>query len=811
MADATTNTRSVKPVSQLQTASDFSRKLDSLRNRRNAKEIDWQLNVRFYRGDHYTYFNPGTKRIESVPTQDGEIPRYRVRITSNQIQTGVQSLLSKLIKTKPTFDATPAEPGEDAVRAAKFASELLESKYHELSLASKYQDAALWSLLASNGYWWIDWDEYASSAMTYLMDPQGQPIVDRALEKEFRAQLDKQGVDAKQFEKVVYMGDVCVRSVSPFDVFLDDVAKEASEAKWCFMRTYMTPDEIKVRFKKDVTADAVMSSVGETLPLGSAAGDPTVKAVWCFYAVPQPAMPKGRYVCFIEDPDEILEDKAWPYPKLTRLPIVQFKGVRVPGQNTDDALVTQARPLNKQLNRMLSQITEYFNLTVKPRIWAPMNSLRTRITNEPGAVYEYTPVGNAKPEVEQLSTIPAYVFQFLTEINARLRDVFGLTEVTEGQLPPNLEAADAIDLLQEMATDRFAPAILENEKSLADAGQIILLLMQQYYVEPRTAVLSGPGGMTRVKEFTRANFAGNLTVRVEAGSSLPRTRAARRKQVEKWMEMGLIQPQNAWKYFDTSDTKELAARFARDEDHALREHDKMIAGAPLNPEQVQQAIQAVNSGQPNPKTGQPFQSPQEAQSFLEEASLSPGVADNDAQHEQVHRDFITSVEFETHSPEVRQRFLTHYQLTVQKISSRPTMPEKLEAPRISLGVNADLGAQGVASILKQGGIQIDPQIIAQEPPLVTATYDSVDKADADAGSPGEEANNLSQVAQTMVMTDIANAKSQQDAAHKNSAETRAQEQHTQSMAHAEELHQAKLDQMKAQAKAAAQKPAAPKK
>jgi hypothetical protein len=63
--------------------------------------------------------------------------------------------------------------------------------------------------------------------------------------------------------------------------------------------------------------------------------------------------------------------------------------------------------------------------------------------------------------------------------------MFGLTEVSEGQLPPNLEAANAIDLLQEMASDRFAPAIIDNEHALSRGGHFLLALAQQYYDEPR--------------------------------------------------------------------------------------------------------------------------------------------------------------------------------------------------------------------------------------------------------------------------------------------------------------------------------------
>ena len=783
MAD---NSQAVKPVSQLATASDLSQKLDALRNRRRMEEIEWKLNMRFYQGDQYTYYNPGTRRIEAVPTQDAEIPRYRVRIVSNQIQTGVQSLLSKLIKTKPSWNATPGETGDSAMKAAQFAAELLEEKWSSLNMGSKYEDALLWSIMANEGWWQISWDPFANSQMTFLMTPDGQPITDSAMEKEYRAQLEQAGIDPKEFEKVVYMGDVRVDSLAPTDVYIDDTVKNAADAKWAFCRRYLSVDDINARFPKAKEAglkpDAVPTALGHDL-MGNEGGDPSVKAVWDFYHLPTPSQPKGRVVTFVEDPDTILEDSPWEsrYPKLTRLPLVQFRSVKVPGQASGSPLVSQARPLQKQLNRMLSQVTEYFNLTVKPRIWAPMNSLRQRIANEPGAVYEYTPVGNQRPEVEQLSTIPSYVFEFLNQISGRLNEVFGLTEVTEGKLPPNLEAADAIDLLQEMATDRFAPAILENEKSLANAGQILLVLMQQYYVEPRQIALSGPGGIARVREFNQADFAGNLTVSVEAGSSMPKTRAARRKQVERWMELGLIQPQNAWKYFDTADTRDLAVRFARDEDHALREHDKIIRGIPLNPEAAQQAMVAVNQGI-NPETGEPFEaeSMEEfvamAQQALERASLQPGMADNDGQHAETHSDWLKSMEFESHSPDVRRRAMMHYELTIQKLASQSKQPEP-EAQRVSLALKAAPGATAVSEILKAAGVEVPTEVVATEPPLETAVYDSVDKADADAAGPGQEAEQLSSVATALVQAEIANAAAQVENAGKVRQQDRDDEIH----------------------------------
>ena len=53
------------------------------------------------------FYNRKSRRIESLPTDEGDKPRYRVRLMSNQIAPNTQSLLARLVKSKPQFFATP--------------------------------------------------------------------------------------------------------------------------------------------------------------------------------------------------------------------------------------------------------------------------------------------------------------------------------------------------------------------------------------------------------------------------------------------------------------------------------------------------------------------------------------------------------------------------------------------------------------------------------------------------------------------------------------------------------------------------------
>jgi len=77
-----------------------------------------------------------------------------------------------------------------------------------------------------------------------------------------------------------------------------------------------------------------------------------------------------------------------------------------------------------------------------------------------------------------------------------------------------------------MATDKFAPIVGLMEDAIADLGQIMLSLAQKYYVEPRVLKVTGTGSKFKVKQFTKADISGGITIRVESGSGLPRTRAA---------------------------------------------------------------------------------------------------------------------------------------------------------------------------------------------------------------------------------------------------------------------------------------------
>lgn len=728
MADSDQAAGQTKDVSKLKSASDLNEKLDSLKRGRQYLEAQWKLSLAFYKGKQYTYYNKSLRRLESLPVEDGEKPRYRVRIVNNQISPGAHALLAKLTKTKPVTHATATSGSDADIKAAQLADKLLEHWWSEFSLDDKLAEALLWTVITGQGYWKVTWDKDAGKQMRFLLDPEGNPITDSSMQDLFRAELSNIGIQPQ--EKVVYMGDIKVEVLSPFDVFVDDSAKVFDEAKYVICVHNMTPEEIKKKWGVEVKADAIPTGndVGSTMP-GSAlnATEPSVKGVNVGYFLPQSTIPNGRMVTWVDE--HMLEDQSWPYPT-DKLPLVKFPGIRVPGQIYDMGDVEGAIPIQKDLNKTISQIVEYKNLTLKPRVWAPTGSLTgVRLTSEPGAVYEYNIIGDHKPEVEQLPSMPPYVFEHLKNLRDDIRQAFGIVDITEGTPPPNVEAGIAIDLLQEMATDRLAPRILLLERSLARSGELMLNLAQEYYKEPRLLKVYGSGGSTKARRFSQADLKGGVSINVETGSALPRTRAGRQQRILDYVDRGVLRPDQAYKYLDIADLEGLSMIFQADEDQAYREHDRILAGQPVNMISMMNAQTQIESGQAVSPEGEPVTDPEAQQQYIQQESLRPNLFENLQSHLDVHALFMKSPEFESLPMESKQSFITHYQLTQEALAQLPK-PIEFKPVTPTLQIKSTAGPTATAKILDRAGIDVTAEDM-QEPPLETWVSDSIDKIDQD--------------------------------------------------------------------------------
>jgi hypothetical protein len=615
------------------------------------------------------------------------------------------------------------------------------------------------------------------------------------------------------------------------NVLVDPVATTFEDAQYAIITANMDPDEVEARWAKakGVGSDAIAGDETfiEQGVIPSESRPMNVRRVYHMYVKPSAVVPKGRYVCWIEGPDVILEDAAWPYP-FNDLPLIHFPGIERPNSVLDIPVTSAARPLQKELNRTLSQVVEHKNLTLSPQMLVPAGSLQERLTNEPGRAFTYVPINGAVPEWREMPNLPAYVFEHASDIQARIDKLFNRMPSQRDQLPARIDSGGGIDLIQETVADQLAPIVMRLENGLARAGMLMVKLAQKYYTEPRLLKIRGANGAVQVQKFLNADLDGGFSFHAEAGSGLPRTRAGKQSRIEFLLTNKLIDERTAMRYLDIADMNGLNSQLQADEEQAYRTVEKLKQGTPLNmqayqqaQQQVQQVIAQTQAGQPPDLNGDGVpDDPQSimawAQQTLETAAVAPQMFEDYDTHIDVLKRFMTSAEYEELPPDVQTRFNDRFEALFQARYKLFLMQVPAQAPRVALQVKSTASAPVMQEILSRTGVQVTEDQVA-EPPLDTWVTDDLTKPAAqDSGNTHvEQAAALQQMQQSADTHSLKTAKAahevalaQAKAEQGHAANTQQAQTHAFTQSRAEELH---AHQMRlAQARAAqARKPAAP--
>lgn len=804
---------------------------------RGVLKREWALNREYNNGNQWSFWNSQMLRVEAMPADVG--PAWNVRLQSNQIKPGLASYVAQLVKTRPTITAEPNSSGDTDVKAAQMATSLFESLFEDLGLNSKAAEA-LYEAGLSGGYWLITWDTLAGTPMTFTMGPDGQPIMDDELAEVFLDQLEQQvqqsGQDPEQAmamaQQTVYLGDIRVQVMNSENVLLDPACSNFSDAKWAICRHSMDPDEIEARWGKKVKPNATkasdiplaFSNIEETKPTT------TIREVFVMYIRPCPALPKGRYVAWTEGPDEILQDMEWPYPH-RMLPLVKFPGLYRPDSPYDDPVVSEARPMQKDLNKTLSQIVQHKNLTVRPQMLAPIGSLRQKLTSEPGAVFEFNPVGNMIPQWREIPNMPAWVFEHLNGLQGRIDRVFNRIPSSRDQIPARADGGGLLEAMQEATSDQISTIILGLEDALARAGNIMASLAKKYYAEPRLMRIRGTGGSVQVKKFEQSDIDGGFVFKPRYGTGLPRTRQGKHDAIMDLVDKQIIDPRTALKHLELSDLKGVEAKIAADEDQALREHDKILRGQPLNSaaiqaaqnqmlafeQKAQQIVVELHNGQPVDLDGdgapdtpqmilQQLQGQQQQlQQALQDAPWQPLDFEDWQSHIETHSSYMKTPEYERLDPQVQAIFLQHYNLTYQRwMDIRAAMPDPNNTPKINVRAMGTVSAPVMQKLLQKSGVMTTVDEVSQ-PALDTAVIDDLNQPKVNAGG-DDPLSQLDQAVSTQHAIDAhatAQAAAANDMAQAEEAHAAAMAQMGQKMQHAQEQHDVKKAAMQ---KAAASKP-----
>lgn len=616
-------------------------------------ERQWYLNLAFYFGKHYVQFVNGAPGTFSLKTPAA--PPWRVRLIINRIRAIVRHEIAKLTAAKPTFEVLPATTEDEDLSAARIAEQIFDAAYSDKKVGKVVRQAVWWASITGTGFIKSYWDSssFNPSDVSSVLDGEQAALGDIEIERISPFYVYVPNLEEEDIEK------------QPYVIHVSTITPEAAKNRYGIEKPVLTRSETPVE-------DAFLTMVG--------ANSPSKAQVLCLEVWIKPGtvglFPEGGLVTIVGG--KLVQDwKSYPYAhqmfpfcKIDIVPTGKFYG---------ESNITDLIPLQREYNRSRSQIVEAKNLLGSPKLMAPTGSVRARqITSEPGQIIYYTP-GLPPPTPLPQSNLPPYVLQELERLVAEMDDLSGQHEISRGNTPPQVTAATAISYLQEQDDTKLAYAVSSVEEALEKLGKMYLKYVTQYWTSSRLVRVVGRDGAFEAAHWSKNDLRGNVDIRVQAGSALPKSKAARQAFVLDLLKMGVIPPEQALEFLDLGGSEKIYEDYLVDKRQAERENLKM---ASIEPDVALQLI----APPVDETTGMPKIDPMTGEVATPQPVLPPNSWDNHQAHIALHNKFRKSQQFELLPLAVKQIFEQHVVLhQLALMGTTPLMPNGMPGPALQPG------------------------------------------------------------------------------------------------------------------------------
>jgi hypothetical protein len=309
------------------------------------------------------------------------------------------------------------------------------------------------------------------------------------------------------------------------------------------------------------------------------------------------------------------------------MPYVMFSGIKVPNRFWPSSIASQLRGPQTELNMLKSQVAENAKRIGNPALMKSRQA-NVKYTGLPGEeiLFDAT-MNNAVPAYLEPPSMPTYVLQQIERAENAMIEISGQHEVSNATVPTGVTAAAAINLLQEADDTRIGPEIQDMEDSIAEAANKAVRLRALYNTDERTLRLAGEEGNWDVFAFRNTMLGEEPTVECQAGSTMPRTQAAKQAAVLSILQTML---QNG-----VAPSKREMARVFRD--YEVGDLDQLFGTVGASDQQIQRENHFLSEGQ----------------------ALPINAYDEDETHVEGHEEFQRTAAYQKLSPEVQQTFELH--------------------------------------------------------------------------------------------------------------------------------------------------------
>lgn len=463
---------------------------------RQPYDKDILLNVAFFLDQQYVEWVADANMIRQIPRRD-DADRTPRPVANKMMHFLVQQHAAAL-RDKPTPDVMPAT--EDPVDISTASVALAYVKYlAEPQVADYYGELsdAVWWALFGEGY--LKW--------TYNAEEKRPDVM----------------------------------SVSPLDLYTDPYCTTFKQARYIIHSQFMDVDQVEEIYGKKVDKEDLSKADKEKAALLREMGQaPVVEGAVVneLWAPPTRRNPDGLFVVWAGK-DFLVEPRRFPYAH-KKMPFTQIGCIPRPGVPHYTAQSKFLRSPQMELNKYHAQrlmVREKFS---NPKWWIPTDlELEQDPNDSTGQILRgHSQGGTLKPEIIQPTTFPENSDG--DWLRQEMRDIVGLHEVSQGQVPGRVEAARAIQELRQSDDDHLHELIDTIKQATSEGFWQALMLTKQYVPDEVVVQTYSREGLPEVKAFKASQIKPGMRVTVTIDTGLARSRTARMDQAMLMWEKGII-------------------------------------------------------------------------------------------------------------------------------------------------------------------------------------------------------------------------------------------------------------------------------
>ncbi len=498
-------------------------------SRRNAQRVSWEstflTNVAYVLGFDSVYYDSKLRSYRSVGTSNQSLTRQGLK--TNKILPSLQNRTARLCKSPVKYEVRPESQDNDDKDAARLGIDILVDVWNKEQCNEKRIQLTM--LLQEAGWAWIkaSWDDLKGKV---LDDPENPG-------------------------EVFFEGDVSVEVVNPLEVFVDPLAKSLRDALWLiqckvrkldyFREQYPRGDLVKSEsaWLQSLDYELRLNNLGPSGPSAATTDQQMKNAAIeiCYYEKPTKKHKNGRMI--ISANGVLLDDKDLP---IGEIPFAKFDDMIIGGRFASEAVVTHVRSLQDQHTRLIRKRAQWTNRLLAGKMAVPKgHGLGQEAYNDQsGELFEYNVIPNApdggRPMPIPVPSIPQYAYIEEERLDKQFDEVFGLNELSKGQLPAAGIPAKGMEILLEQDATRMSIMTQQHEYAWSDIGRFILKYVAKYYKSPRLLKITGKNRTYSIREYTGDDLLNNFDVQVVPGSLIPGNKYIDRQEILNAYGQGLL-------------------------------------------------------------------------------------------------------------------------------------------------------------------------------------------------------------------------------------------------------------------------------